>query len=68
MDNESANRIEQKLNTVINLLVGTVGTIMALTAMQVGEQHGNHWEGCSVFMATMAFFATTICLRWMLRK
>jgi len=66
MDNDNSKRIEAKLDTISNLLVGILGTIMALGALQIGESYGHHWEGTSVLLATFAFFATTMSVKRML--
>ena len=66
MDAES--RLEKKIDTVINLLVGILGSVMATAALFVGEgyaaEKGSH---LSVLLAAIAFFGTTFFVKRMLR-
>jgi hypothetical protein len=65
---DSDSRIEKKIDTVINLLVGILGSVMATAALFVGEGYSSDKSShLSVFLAALAFFATTFFVKRMLR-
>jgi hypothetical protein len=68
MDNDTGKRIEAKLDTAINLMVGLLGGIMALAVLYSSGTYSNAWEERSVFMAAITFFVTTMCLQKMIKR
>jgi hypothetical protein len=61
------NHINKELAEIKKLLIALISLVVGLAVMQLGEANTNLWGNSSISMATIAFFATLLIMRKLVR-